>query len=264
MNRIYWFGWVCLFVVLAGCAQNKFRRTSAEAYYEAAQKALRNGKCFDADLLFRNMLSDFPGSHLVDDAQFGLGEANRCKKEYVTAIFEYERLLNEYPVSPHVDAARFQIGECYFQESRGIHHDQKETQDAIREYGRFIEDFPGSELVPQADARIQELRNRMALKDVMIAEDYLKWNYFLSAQLYAETVLDKHPNTEAAKRAQFVVAQAKAKTGQFEAALDILTLMAGDSLPPELKKDVIDETVSVQEEIAKRQASQKTETVPKQ
>ena len=241
MRRFLYIYCACLIALSLGCAQQKYRRLSPEVYYEDAQQALKNKKCYDAELLFRNMLSDFPGSHLSDEAQFGLGKAFQCQKDYVTAIFEYERLLNEYPVSPYAAEARFQIGECYYQDARDIHHDQDETHKAIREFARFIEDYPQSDFVSQAEERINALRNQLARKEVMIAYDYILWKYYTSAKLYAKGVLKEYPDTEAALEARFIIAQVNLKTGALDEALNELTLLMGQDLPEKLKAKVIEE-----------------------
>ena len=246
---------LCVLLVGDGCAQNKFRRSSSETYYESAQKALKDNKRYDAQLLFRNMLSDFPGSHLTDDAQFGLGKAAQCQKDYLTAVFEYERLLNEYPVSPYAAEARFQIGECHYQDARGIHHDQEATHLAIREFSRFIEDYPQSDLVPRAEGRIRELRNQLASKEVMIAQNYVTWKYFTAAKLYAEGVIKEFPDTDSALEARFVIVQVKVKTGVLDEALNELTLLAGHDLPLNLKKKVVAEMDRVKKSLTKQRAA---------
>jgi outer membrane protein assembly factor BamD len=251
MKRFLIVGCAALLALSGGCAQNKYRRSSPEIYYENGQKALKDGKCYPAELLFRNMLMDFPGSHLTDDAQFGLGQAAQCREEYLVAIFEFERLLNEYPVSPYAPAARFQIGESYFQQARDIHHDQNETNKAIQEFTRFIEDYPNSDLVKDAQARVTQLRNKLALRDVEIAHNYLKWGYVTSAKLYSDAIIEKFPNTEAALEAQFVLAKVKIKTQDLKGALNDLTLLSGQDLEPKLKKMVIDLTVKVQKNLQK-------------
>ena len=212
---------------------------------------MRNRKCYDAQLLLANLLSDFPGSHLVDEAQFMMGEAFQCQKDYVSAIFEYERLLNEYPLSPQSDAARFQIGECYYQEAQNIHHDQDETEKAIREFQRFVEDYPQSDLVPRAKDRILELRYRLASKQVMVADDYLTWGYYPSAQLIAEDVIQQFGDTRAVHEARLLIAEAKYKMGRLEEALGILTLLAGAEVDTKIQKQVVDIRSKVQEAMDK-------------
>ncbi len=247
---ILWF--ISLIVISSGCGKNKYRHSSPEDYYEAAQKALGRKKCYQAGQLFRNLLTDYPGSHLVDDAQYGLGQSYQCQKDYVSAIFEYERLLHEYPVSPFTDEAQYQIGECNFLQARDIHHDQVETFSAIQEFERFVEDFPESELVPKARARILDLRSRLAEKELMIAQNYIKWNYPLAAKRVCEEILENYGDTEMVEQTKFELAKAQHKLGDLEEALETLTLLAGNGASGEFKKDIIEETEKVQEAIIKR------------
>lgn len=241
-----------LLLVYIGCAQDKYRRASAEAYDKEAQKALVNKRCYAAQQLYRNLLSDFPGSHLVDNAQFGLGEAYKCEKDFVTAVFEYERLVKEYPASPFVDRAKFQIGESYFQDARGIHHDQDETRKAIREFKRFIEDYPNSELIPSAKQKIQDLRNKLATKQLEIAENYLKWKKYLSSKIYCEDILEQYGDTEVVDQARFLLARIKHRIGYLEEALEILTLLSTRDVDEGLNQEIIEEIQNVQRNIAEQ------------
>ena len=106
------------------------------------------------------------------------------------------RLLNEFPTSPLADDARYQIGMCYYRQSRGIQKDQDETGKAIREFTRFVEDFPNSERTPDAQDRIQELRSKLAAKDLYIARNYLRWKYYSSAERYAELLIREHADAK--------------------------------------------------------------------
>ncbi len=206
--------------------------------------------------MLRNLLSDFPGSHLVDRAQYKLGFAYMCDKDYVTAVFEFERVLNEFPTSPFVDQARYQIGVCYYRQSRGIHHDQDETHKAIREFERFIEDFPESELVPRTRTRIQELRAKLARKKLMVAENYIQWQMYESAGRYCEIVLKEFEDTPLATRARFLLARTKHRLGALDEALEMLRLLASDGVQNDLKQDIAEEI----RQIEKTMAAQKTET----
>ena len=194
------------------------------------------------------MLSDFPGSHLVDDAQYLLAEAYLCDKDYVTAVFEYERLLNEFPTSPFVDKARYQIAMCYFRQSRDLHHDQEETHKAIREFRRFAEDFPASDLSTDALQRVTELRSKLARQNLMIAENYLKWSNPLSAERYCTLILNEFPDTDVLPEARFTMARAKRKMAQIDEAIEILTLLASDRIPDPLREKVRAETEAIQKE----------------
>lgn len=248
-------GWIvtlALSVLVAGCGQGDHRRTSPEVYFADAQKALLDGKCWKAQSLFRNLLSDFPGSVYVDDAQYGLGQSYVCNKDYISAIFEFGRLLNEYPVSPFVDKARFQIGMCYFRQSRDIHRDQEETERAIEEFTRFLEDFPNSEIAPEARMRIQDLRDKLARKRLMHARNYLKWRYPAAAAVYARLVLEEHSGSHVSKEARFLLAKALRRQGELDEALTLLQGLKTDEISDGLRKDVEKELQQLKRDVAKQ------------
>ena len=245
---------MCL-VAFGGCAQNRYRHPSADVYLEKANEELEKKNCWEAQKLLRNLLTDFPGSHLVDRAQYKLGFAHLCDKDYVTAVFEFERLLNEFPTSPFVDQARYQIGVCYYRQSRGIHHDQDETYKAIREFERFIEDFPDSDLVPSTRDRILELRTKLARKKLMVAQNYIQWDMYESAGRYCEIVLKEFDDTALASRARFLLARTKHRLGALDEAFEMLRLLAADGVQDELKQDIAEEM----RQIEKTRAVQKTE-----
>lgn len=238
-----------LFYVVS-CAQETQRRKSADAYLADAQKALVDGKCWNAQQLFRNLLSDFPGSHLVDDAQYGLGQAYYCSDDYETAIFEFERLINEYPVSKFVDKARFQIGMCYYNQSRSIHHDQEETIRAIQEFTRFVEDFPNSDVAPEAEKRIRDLEEKLASKDLMIARNYLKWKNPTSSEIFCRRLLEKYPETRLQREVRFVLARALHRQGELDEALEILEDLADQDTPEALRMEVEEERDAVRKAIS--------------
>jgi outer membrane protein assembly factor BamD len=254
MNRRIWLTvWLVGAVALAACAQNRYTRPTAERYYDDAQKALLKKDCWMAQKMYRNLLSDFPGSHLVDDAQYGLGMASFCSKDYVTAAFEFERLLNEFPTSPWVDEARYQIGMCYYTSSPDIHHDQEDTRKAIREFRRFLEDFPGSHLAKDTQDRIEELKRKLAEKQLMIAENYFRWGNYLSSVRYCEIILDQQPYADLIRNAWFVMAQSKARMGEYEEAMSILTRLASeDGASRDLREQIIEATTELQEEMKKQ------------
>lgn len=238
---------------LSACAQETQRRKDAATYLADANQALIDDKCWNAQQLFRNLLSDFPGSHLVDDAQYGLGQAYFCSKDFETAIFEFERLINEYPVSKFVDKARFQIGMCYYNQSRSIHHDQEETVRAIQEFTRFVEDYPNSDLAPDARKRIRDLQEKLAQKDLMIARNYLKWKNPASSEIFARRVLEKYPDLPVLREARFVLARALHLQGDHAEALEILEDLASEASTDGLRREIEEAREAVRKALSEQE-----------
>lgn len=232
------------------CAKDSQRRKNADTYLQDAQKALRARKCWNAQQLYRNLLSDYPGSHLVDDAQYGLGQSYFCSKDYETAIFEFERVINEYPVSKFVDEARYQIAMCYYNQSRSIHHDQEETTRAIQEFTRFVEDYPNSELASEGRRRIQDLEEKLASKDLMIARNYLRWKNYGSSEIFCRRVLEKYPNTAMKDEVRFVLARALHRKGELTEALKILDDLVASDAPEGMRTEAEEVRKQVQKALS--------------
>ena len=222
---------------LAGCGGSKTTvRQDAESYYGAGTRELEERNCLKAAELFKKVVVNFPGSHLVDDAQYGIAEAKFCSHDYTEAIWEYGRLIDEYPNSPFSALSRYKIGASYSAQSHGIHRDQTDTVKGIAEYQRFIEDYPDHELVPEAKRRLGELKGRLAAKDLETAENYLRWGYPESAQVYFEEVLNAYGDTPLAGDARLGLALVKARNGKVKEAIGELEGLLSEGATDSLKK----------------------------
>lgn len=226
-----------LAALAAGCGgKTAPPQRDAQSYFDEAQQALKRRNCLKAAELFQRVVINFPGSVLADDAQFGVGEAKLCSKEYTEAIFEYQRLIDEYPNSPLAAEGRYKIAVCYAKQSGGIHLDQTETRKAIAEYQRFIDDYPDSPQIPQARQEMLKLKSKLAAKDARIAEDYLKWGYPESARIYYQRILDTYGDTPWTENARLGLAVVKARKGEIDAALTDLRQLLSDGVSTAIRK----------------------------
>ena len=236
------------FLVLAvlcwGCSTTQAVKIpeSAEKLYQEAQEELQDGRCFKAVEKFEQMVATFPGSHIVDDAQFYLAESHFCLEDYVSARFEYERLVNDYPLSEWVDDAQYKIGLCYFRQSRPVQLDQEDTEKAITHFERFIAENPNSPLVPEATQRILQCRSKLAEKDYRIGEGYAKRKDYKAALFYYESVLVGYEDTKWAGLALLGIGEVHFKQGKIKEALEYLcralTTDGGERLHKKVRKRI--------------------------
>jgi len=220
-------------VLILGCGDKLGRTPSTAAtYYEAAQAALEKGNCLKATDNFQRVVTSFPGSDLADDAQFGLAESYFCAEDYVTAIFEYER-VQEYR-SAWSDDAQYKIALCYYHLSLPAPLDQSDTYKAILEFRRFLEDYPESPLVEEAEARIGELRDRLGEKVYSTAQRYAKWENWDAALIYYEIVLGEYGDTKWVPFTHFGIGEILEEQDRLQEALDrfqeVLRISTDDEL----------------------------------
>ena len=182
-------------VIFYGCAASVPELKSADYYFERGTKAMSKKRCLEAVEEFQRVVTNFPGSSLVPEAQFQLSEAHYCLKDFVQAVFEYERLINTYPSSDRVDDAQYRIAEAYYNQLRRAELDQNETYQALTNFRRFIDDNPDSPLVEVARERIVEARSVLAKKRFLAARLYQKQKHYEAAIITYKDVMRDFPDT---------------------------------------------------------------------
>ena len=182
-------------LLLPGCAAKQERLRGVEYYYQEGMKALDRKRDLEAVEMFQRVVSNFPGSALVADAQFHLAEAYFRMEDFVNAIAEYQRLIDSYPNSNYIERAQFQIGESHFKQMRSPEHDQKETYDALTYFRYFIEDNPQSPFLEKAQNRIISCRSRLARKQYLAAQQYHDQGYLEAATIGYEDLVRSFPDT---------------------------------------------------------------------
>lgn len=174
---------------------------SAEERFELGKQKFDNEDYLEAIQDFNAVILQYPGSSVADDAQFFLGECRFRRGEYLLAAYEYETLKRNMPASPLLPLALNNIGLSYYKLSPKSPLDQNYTKKAIDEFQNFLEYFPTHELAPHAEAKIQELNNRLAKKDYDTAVLYMKMENYKAATFYFDSVLEKFHDSEYAERA---------------------------------------------------------------
>ena len=182
---------------LVACASTKPEKLQgAEHYFAEGQKAMKKNRCIEASEQFQRLVSNFPGSQRVAEAQFMLAEAYFCSEDWVNAAFEYQRIVDIYPSSEWVTEAQFKIGEAYFRQLRRAELDQKETFEALTAFRYFIEDHPESPRVEDARQRIVDCRGLLAKKQYLSGRLYHRQGHLDAAKITYEEVMRDYPDTD--------------------------------------------------------------------
>jgi outer membrane protein assembly factor BamD len=185
-------------LVISGCGSSE-KTTSTISVEErfAHAKALFDDKDYlEAINEFTVITLQFQGSAHAADAQYYLGECRFLRGEYLLASFEYGIVKRNYPASPRVPDAQYKLALAYYMLSPKSSLDPQYTRKAIDEFQQFVEYYPKNELVPEADAKIKDLTNRLAKKQYETARLYTTMDYYKAALVYYNDVIDRYHDTE--------------------------------------------------------------------
>ncbi|OGU82075.1 MAG: outer membrane protein assembly factor BamD, partial [Ignavibacteria bacterium RBG_16_35_7] len=137
------------------------------------------------------------------NAQYYLAMSRFKRGELILAAFEFSKLIKNMPVSEFVPQAQFMLAESYYELSPNYTLDQKYTKKAIEEYQAFLDFFPANTNVAEAEKKIRELNDKLALKEYNNALIYEKLEYYTAATRYYDSVVEVYHDTQYAPMALY-------------------------------------------------------------
>ncbi len=183
-------------LLLVGCSgSGRIRYEDPEEAYRKGLELYEKGSYDRAAEYFRGTF-DFGRTHeYAADAQLYLARSHREAGDYLLAANEYNRFIQLYRRDPRVAAAQYEYAMTFYERSPGYQLDQSPTKRAIEQFQLFIDRNPNHELVSDAEARIKELREKLAHKRFESAALYERRGLHEAAALTYESVFDEYPGT---------------------------------------------------------------------
>ena len=195
MNKIILTSFLML-LFLWGCSSSvDVTSLTPEERIQYAIKLYNDEDYEDAIREFEAIILQYPGSAIVDDAQYYLAMTRYKRKEYIIAAYEFSKLIKNMPASSFVPDGQYMLAESYYQLSPDFNLDQTYTKKAITEYQAFIDYFPLNEKVHDAEQKINELNTKLAEKEYSIARIYEKMDYYTASLEYYDFVVETYHDT---------------------------------------------------------------------
>ena len=120
--------------------------------YQAAFELLKEQEYELASLAFIRFLSSFPGSSLIDNAQYWLSESYYAANQFQQALDQFTKVIENYPRSRKVSDALLKIGYCHFELG--------DWNQARSVFEKIQNDYPDSTVAKLAEQRIKVLSER--------------------------------------------------------------------------------------------------------
>lgn len=207
-----------------GCGSSKsdINTEDPQKAFEIAKRKFDKRDYVDAieDLSFIKIR--FPGTEVSDKVQYYLALSYFYQKEYLLAAYEFDNFLKNYPLSPLYPDGKFNLANTYYELSPKYSLDQEFTKEALNEFLSFVELYPQDKNVASAEAKIKELRNKLAYKDFWTAELYMKTDNYKAASLYYQNVYETYIDSDWADDAMVGQADAYINGKKYEEAKKVL------------------------------------------
>jgi len=133
---------------------------------------------------FTKLLDSYPQSAFRADAKLGVGDSyvgENTSASFVFAQNEFREFLSFYPTNPRADYAQYQLALLHHKQMLAPGRDQAETRQAIQEFQTFVDRYPNSKLMPDAQRHLREAKDRLADSEYGIGLTYLRIKWYPGA-----------------------------------------------------------------------------------
>ena len=231
----------CLFAlagILNGCSSDRGKISHAEFCknkYEAAAELFKKQKYGRAQDKLEEILSLCAGTGYMEQSQFLLAESYFNLEEWIEARGEYGSFVLNFPGSPFIETAEFRKAISSFNMEFKVARDESNTTIAMRDFERYLSNYPESPLRDSVNYYYNLLVERLAEKEFQTARLYLRMDKYQAAVIYFKEFLETYPNSKRRTEALFMIAQAYNELDQFETAKLYLNIARNEASPDDKK-----------------------------
>ena len=221
-----------LAVVLASaCASANGRRavppgtTQPDQFlYDKGKASLDNKKWLTAREFFKQVTETYTQSPARPDAKLGIGDSylgEGSAESLVLAIAEFREFLSFYPTHPRADYAQYRLALAHSRQMRTAQRDQTETRDTIREFETFVARYPNSSLMPEAQTRLRDAKDRLSEAEYAVGRFYFRIHWYPGAIDRLTTLLKDDPTFTSRDAAYFYLGESLMQVSRKAEALPL-------------------------------------------
>jgi outer membrane protein assembly factor BamD len=159
--------------------------------------------------LFETLITIYRGHDGAEDLFYYYAYTNYKLKDYTAAAYSFKQFADTYPSNAKAEECRFLAAYCYYLDSPNFSLDQENTLKAIDKLQLFINLYPKSDRVAEANKLIQTLHDRLEEKSYANSKLYLTLGDFQSAVIAMNNTLRDYPDTKYAEELDYLVVKAQ-------------------------------------------------------
>ncbi|MEZ2219122.1 outer membrane protein assembly factor BamD [Rhizobium sp. RCC_161_2] len=114
---------------------------------------------------------------------------------YDDAVQSGNSYLKQYPGSEDADYVQYLVGSSYAKQIVSVTQDQRAAQQTIEAMSKVVTNYPNSQYVSDAQAKIRFARDQLAGKEMQIGRYYLERKDYLAAISRFRIVIEQYPTT---------------------------------------------------------------------
>ncbi|WP_217601858.1 outer membrane protein assembly factor BamD [Chitinophaga sp. GbtcB8] len=199
MRKIFLY--ITLFAMVAASACNmELRRIEKSKDFGKkltyADKLYKKKKYTQAQMLYEELFPVYKGTDKFEPIYYKYAYCSYYVRDYVQAAFHFKNYLDAFPNSPHATEVDYMQAYCYYKQSPKVNLDQTNTIKAISAMQTYINNYPTSDKVAEANLVIELCRRKLEQKEYNSAELYYNLGYYKSAAIAFKNLQRNYPDSD--------------------------------------------------------------------
>lgn len=163
-------------ILLSSCSayQEVLKNDDIKAKYDFADSLYSQGKYKKALRLWEQIVPLYRGRPQAERVSYLYANTFYELGDYYQGGYQFERFVKAFPQSTKREEAAFKSAESYYNRSPRFNLDQGDTYIAMEKLQNFINEYPDSEQLDEANEKVQELNTKIERKAYEIAKGYNK------------------------------------------------------------------------------------------
>lgn len=205
LRKMALFSLLLVLLPVTGCMKQSTQQLlGVDEAWQRARGLFKSERYYRAQQVLKDIVLNYPGSAVIDSAQFMLGLCSFEMADYPTATEEFQRVVEKYPFSKLVGDAIYYHARSSYEEAPSYQLDQDYTSRALQGFQRFLEEHPTHVLADSGYYYLALCREKLARKEYAAAALYYDLGEYASAVLYSDVILNNYYDTPLAGPAQFL------------------------------------------------------------
>ncbi len=191
MKKIIYIFFAVLFLNSCNDFQKVMKSEDIALKFKTGEELYNEGKYKKANRLFEQIVPKYRGKPQAEKLMYMHAMCFYKLEVYYLSAYRFEQFVSSYPQSEKVEEAAFLSAKSYYEESPIFSKDQQETIKAIEKIQLFVNQYPNSEYLAQANELVKELDYKLEKKAFEIAKQYnLIYDYKASIKSFNNFLLN--------------------------------------------------------------------------
>ena len=206
--RVLVIPFIFLVFVISSCRSDFERiRTSgdAELMLTTADTLFINEEYGKANILYEMIIPAFRGKSQAEEIAYNFAHGHYLDGSHVLSSHYFKAFADTYSSSPRKEEALYLSAISYYKLSPRYQLDQSDSQKAIDAFQSFVNAYPESPKVGEANDFIDLLRQKMELKAFDSGKMYYRTRNYGSSIQSLENMLKDYPDSSYDEAARYII-----------------------------------------------------------